>query len=184
MRSKEDWQKHFKTPIFELKSFLAPLPRENRKKQYYVIDSPDWVNVVPITKSGKIVLIKQFRHGIGEYSLEVPGGIVDETGDLAPFLSAKRELKEETGYSTTDDKIQLLAKLSGNPAMFTNWAYSYLALDVEPVSSTEFDEGEDIETILSSPGEVKEFLKQGLIHHPHMVSALLLYFLKFDKLDR
>ncbi len=178
MRSKADWALHFKTPIFQLKSFLAPLPRENRKKQYFVIDSPDWVNIVPITKSGEIVLVRQFRHGIGEPSLEVPGGIVDEVGENAAFLSAKRELREETGYTTNDASIQLLAKLSGNPAMFTNWAYSYLALDVELSSETEFDEGEDIEIVLATPAQAKEYLRDGTIHHPHMVAALLLYFLK------
>ena len=178
-RERLNWKEHFPTPIYTLSSFEIKLPREDRLKTYFVLKSKDWVNVVPITKDGKILLIKQYRHGIGEISLELPGGIVDEDGQNleTALLSAKRELREETGYTTSDDKYELISKFSGNPAMFTNWSYSFIAKDVELTESVEFDEGEDIEILLATKYEVKEYLLNGQIHHPHMAAALGLYFL-------
>jgi len=139
--------------------------------------------VIPITPDGKILLIKQYRHGIGEMSLELPGGIVDEDGQnrQAAFISAKRELREETGFTTEETKYEYLNKFSGNPAMFTNWSYSFIARDVKETEPVELDEGEDIEILFATPEEVKSYLLDGQIHHPHMVAALGLYFLKYPK---
>src|ERR1700712_4538638 len=65
---------------------------------YYVLEYSNWVNVFPVTTDGKVVLVKQYRYGIGQWSIEVPGGIMDE-GETDPMLAAQRELLEETGYS-------------------------------------------------------------------------------------
>ncbi len=182
-RERSNWKEHFPTPIYTVVSFDIKLPRVEKLKTYYILKSKDWVNVIPITKEGKILLIKQYRHGIGEISLELPGGIVDEDSQdfEAALLSAKRELREETGFTAPDSAYEFLSKFSGNPAMFTNWSYSFIAKDVSETEPIEFDEGEDIEIILASPNEVKKFLFEGLIHHPHMVAALGLYFLKYPQ---
>ncbi|EOQ88395.1 NUDIX domain protein [Leptospira yanagawae serovar Saopaulo str. Sao Paulo = ATCC 700523] len=180
MKERKNWKDLFPTPIYTLASFDIKLPRVDLEKTYYVLKSKNWVNVVPITKTGEILLIKQYRHGIGEESLEIPGGIVDDDGPEAEFESVVRELREETGYATDPSKIRLLSKFSGNPAMFTNWSYSYVAYDVEPIHDVEFDEGEDIEIVLKTPNEVKQLLREGAIHHPHMAAALGFYFL-FEK---
>ncbi|TGK78512.1 NUDIX hydrolase [Leptospira noumeaensis] len=178
MKERKNWKDLFPTPIYTLASFDIQLPRSEEEKTYYVLKSKNWVNVVPVTKSGEILLIKQYRHGIGEISLEIPGGIVDEEGPGSELESAIRELREETGYATELSKYKLLSKFSGNPAMFTNWSYSYVAYDVELVHEVEFDEGEDIEIVLKNPSEVKQLLLDGSIHHPHMAAALGIYFLQ------
>ncbi|TGM35534.1 NUDIX hydrolase [Leptospira levettii] len=178
MKERKNWKDLFPTPIYTLASFDIKLPRSEQEKTYYVLKSKNWVNVVPVTKSGEILLIKQYRHGIGEVSLEIPGGIVDEEGPDSELTSVIRELREETGYATDPNKIKLLSKFSGNPAMFTNWSYSYVAYDVEPMFDVEFDEGEDIEIVIKSPKEVKQLLLDGTIHHPHMAAALGIYFLQ------
>ncbi|WP_425460644.1 NUDIX hydrolase [Leptospira idonii] len=179
IHERKNWKELYPTPIYTLSSFDMELPRVQKTKTYYVLKSKDWVNVVPVTKDGKILLIRQFRHGLGEISLEIPGGIVDESGEGASLISAKRELREETGFTAPDANYELLSKFSGNPAMFTNWSYSYIATGVEKTDEVEFDEGEDIEILLAEPKEVKEYLKNGTIHHPHMAAALGLYFLKY-----
>lgn len=178
MKERKNWKDLYPTPIYTLASFDIQLPRSEEEKTYYVLKSKNWVNVVPVTKSGEILLIKQYRHGIGEDSLEIPGGIVDDDGADAELESAKRELREETGYGTDPKNYKLLSKFSGNPAMFTNWSYSYVAYDVEPIHEVEFDEGEDIEIVLKSPEEVKRMLLDGTIHHPHMAAALGIFFLQ------
>ncbi|PJZ86619.1 NUDIX hydrolase [Leptospira harrisiae] len=181
MKDRKNWKDLYPTPIYTLASFDIQLPRSVEEKTYYVLKSKNWVNVIPVTKSGDILLIKQYRHGIGEDSLEIPGGIVDEDGPGSELISAQRELREETGYSTETSNYKLLSKFSGNPAMFTNWSYSYVAYDVEQKHEVEFDEGEDIEIVLKKPGEVKQLLLDGTIHHPHMAAALGLYFLNFKE---
>ena len=105
---------------------------------------------------------------------------MDESGNNieAALLSAKRELREETGFTASDENYQLLMKYSGNPAMFTNWSYSFIAYDVEKTESVDFDEGEDIEFMLLPKEKVKDLLLDGTIHHPHMVAALGAFFLK------
>ncbi|EOQ97961.1 NUDIX domain protein [Leptospira wolbachii serovar Codice str. CDC] len=177
MKERKNWKDLYPTPIYTLASFDIKLPRSVEEKTYYVLKSKNWVNVVPVTKAGEILLIKQYRHGIGEDSLEIPGGIVDD-GPGSELESAIRELREETGYATDTSNYKLLAKFSGNPAMFTNWSYSYVAQDVELVHDVEFDEGEDIEIVLKKPEEVKRLLLDGTIHHPQMAAALGIYFLQ------
>lgn len=181
VKDRKNWKDLYPTPIYTLASFDIQLPRSVEEKTYYVLKSKNWVNVVPVTKSGDILLIKQYRHGIGEDSLEIPGGIVDEDGPGSELISAQRELREETGYFTETSNYKLLSKFSGNPAMFTNWSYSYVAFDVEQKHEVEFDEGEDIEIVLKKPDEVKQLLLDGTIHHPHMAAALGLYFLNFKE---
>ncbi|TGL59712.1 NUDIX hydrolase [Leptospira ognonensis] len=180
-RERKNWKEHFPTPIYTLSSFEIKLPRADKLRTYFVLKSKDWVNVIPITEDGRILLIKQYRHGIGEISLELPGGIVDEEGQNyeAALISAKRELREETGFTALDNDYEYLNKFSGNPAMFTNWSYSFIARNVKETEPVEFDEGEDIEILFATPQEVKEYLFDGQIHHPHMVAALGLYFLKY-----
>jgi ADP-ribose pyrophosphatase len=180
-RERRNWKDHFPTPIYTLASFEVKLPRVEKHKTYFVLKSKDWVNVIPITRDGKILLIRQYRHGIGEICLELPGGIVDEAGQnlSAALKSAKRELREETGYTTSDSNYEYLMKFSGNPAMFTNWSYSFIARDVSLTETIDFDEGEDIEIVLATIAEVKQYLLDGQIHHPHMVAALGLFFLKY-----
>ncbi len=182
-RERKNWKDHFPTPIYTLASFEIKLPRIDKIKTYYVLKSNDWVNVIPITKEGKILLIRQYRHGIGEISLELPGGIVDEKEQNfdSALSSAKRELREETGYTANDNDYELISKFSGNPAMFTNWSYSFVAHNVDKTENVEFDEGEDIEILLATTDEVKGYLLDGSIHHPHMAAALGLFFLKYKK---
>lgn len=163
------------TPIFDLVSYQVTNPKMGKVRPYYVLETRNWVNVIAITPEKKIVLVRQYRHGLHEYSVEIPGGIVDEEGLDAPLISAKRELVEETGYTAKEWK--LLGKVSGNPAIFNNWSYTYLALDAEKTSPVDWDEGEDIEIFLESIENVKKHIQSGEIHHSMMVAALSRYFL-------
>ena len=82
--------------IFNLRIDRALSPRTNASHDFYVLESADWVNVIPVTPEKEIVLIRQYRHGLREVTLEIPGGLVEDSD--SSLEAARRELREETGY--------------------------------------------------------------------------------------
>jgi ADP-ribose pyrophosphatase len=109
--------------VFNVRRDYSADPRDGRVHDFYVIEAPDWINVVPLTDDGRVVLIEQYRHGTGEVSLEIPGGMVD-AGE-SPADAAARELLEETGYEAGE--VTLLGKTRPNPAIQDNWIHTFLA---------------------------------------------------------
>ena len=113
--------------VFKVRRDLSADPRGGREHDFYVIEAPDWINVIPLTKAGEVVLIEQYRHGSEEVSLEIPGGMVDPGEE--PRETAARELLEETGYEARG--VVLLGRTRPNPAIQDNWIHTFLARDVE-----------------------------------------------------
>ena len=140
---------------------------------FFVIENPDWVNVIALTKDEQVVLIEQFRHGIEQMTLEIPGGMVDDDED--PQAAATRELIEETGYKPRE--VVFLGKSHANPATHNNLVYHYLALDCEKVQEVEFDSTESIVTSLVSLDEIPELITSEKITHSLVVAAFCRYLL-------
>ena len=90
-----------KTPIFRLELRNSASPRTGAVLPFYVMEAPDWVNVIPIKEDGNVILVEQFRHGTERVTLEIPGGLIDPS-DASPEQAAARELLEETGYRADD----------------------------------------------------------------------------------
>ena len=145
--------------IFSTRKKSSVSPRDGAVHDFYVIDAPDWVNIIAVTPAGEIALIKQFRHGTGEITLEIPGGIVDP-GE-GPVQCARRELLEETGF--TSSRWKQIGCVRPNPAFMSNFCYTFLASHCERTSETSFDATEDIETLLAAPREVKRYIREGTI---------------------
>lgn len=112
--------------VFKVRRDYSADPRDGRAHDFYVIEAPDWINVIPLTGDGRVVLIEQYRHGTGEVSLEVPGGMVDE-GE-SPRDAAERELLEETGYEASG--VSFIGKTRPNPAIQNNWIHTFVARGV------------------------------------------------------
>jgi len=120
------------------------LPSGKIIDDYYVCIRPNVVLVFPITADGKVIMVRQYKHGAKEILLEFPSGVVDEKEDSIE-AAALRELREETGYATAN--LELLTAVCDNPTKDTNKIFFFLARNVEKLYDTEFDPTEDIETV-------------------------------------
>lgn len=149
-----------------LERFVSP--RTGVEDRYSVIDSPDWVNVVALDTLGNLIMIRQFRFGTAQITLEVPGGMVDPNEH--PRVTAERELREETGYRCK--KITDLGSIEPNPAIQNNRAHMFLAEGCEREGELVLDEGEDIEVVPMPVAEVFELLHTGGITHALVAVAL------------
>ena len=136
---------------------------------YYVLEYPNWINVFGITTENKVVLVKMYRHGIGQTVVELPSGTIEST-DKSPMAAAKRELLEETGY-TSDNFIQT-GVVSPNPSNHKNLTYCFLAMDLKQVSNPKLDDTEEIETQLISLDKSIEMLKNGKFLQAMHVSSV------------
>lgn len=153
------------------------LPDGRILDEWYVLEYPDWVNIVAVTKDGDIVLERQYRHGIGKTRFEIVAGTV-EKGEK-PLDAAKRELLEETGYS--GGTWSELMTLSPNATSMNNMTHCFLAVGVERVAEQHLDPGEDIEVHLKSKKEVFEMLERGEFIQSLMVAPLYRYFMSLTK---
>lgn len=90
-----------KARLFRLRSDQCELPDGRVMPSYYVMEFPDWVNVVPVTDDGQMVMIEQYRHAGGEMFLEIPGGSTHGVKE-EPRMAGERELLEETGYAARE----------------------------------------------------------------------------------
>ena len=154
---------------------VAELPDGRINHEYYVLEYPDWVNIIALTKDGKIVMERQYRHALGNTCYELPCGVI-EKGET-PLEAAKRELLEETGFA--GGEWQEWMTLSPNPATSTNLAHSFLAVDVEKVSGQHLDATEDIDVYILEPDYVRELLQNNQILQALMAAPLWKYF--YDK---
>ena len=156
---------------------VAELPDGRINDEYYVLEYPDWVNVIALTVDGKMIMERQYRHALGNTCYELPCGVI-EAGET-PLEAAKRELLEETGYAGEDWREWMT--LSPNPATCTNLAHSFLAVGVEKVSGQHLDATEDIDVYLLDPDYVRELLLENQILQALMAAPLWKYFYGKDK---
>lgn len=161
--------------IFNLRMDRSVSPRTEKAYDFIVLESALWVNVIPLTEAEEVVLIRQFRHGIREVTLEIPGGLVD-AGD-APSAAAKRELLEETGYQ--GEAWVDLSYVHPNPAIQDNRCHTFLALGVKPTGVQSLDEKEDIEVVLKPLAEIPRLIREGEITHSLVICAFWRFFMEY-----
>ncbi len=155
--------------LFKLSKDRALSPRTNAERDFMVIHMPDWLQVVAITKEGKLVLVRQYRHASRSIGLEVPGGLLD-TSDPDPASAAARELMEETGYG--GGEIKTLGSFWPQPALLTNKVHLFGMPDVERKGPQKQDAGEDLEVVLAEPVEMEGMMRSGQIQSAMTVIAL------------
>jgi 8-oxo-dGTP pyrophosphatase MutT (NUDIX family) len=168
-----DEEVKYTTNIFKLLSRDMILESEQKKATFSIIDAPEWMNVIPLTSDNEIVLVEQYRYGIEEPTLELPGGMVDagETHDE----TARRELLEETGYA--GNSWNYLGKVSSNPAFLTNYTHLYVAENCRKVQKQQLDGNERINTHIMPLDNFLELVRNGTVHHSLVVAAVAKYLL-------
>lgn len=153
--------------VFRVRRFRARSPRTGGLRTFSVIDSPDWVNIVALTPDDEAVLVRQFRQGTGEVTLEIPGGLVDPGED--PAAAAVRELREETGYAGGSPRH--LGTVEPNPAIQSNRCHTYLIEGCRRVAEPRLDPGEDIEVVTLPRSGLAAAVADGRIRHALVVCA-------------
>lgn len=172
------WKVLKSTPLLNLGPWLnvrqeeVQLPKGTIIPSWFVMDFPNWINVIAITKDGSFVMIDQYRHALGETHYELVAGVVDE-GET-PLQAAQRELSEETGFG--GGNWQQFMMLSPNPTNHTNISYTFLATDVEQVTQPHQEPSEDIHIHILTRQEVKQLLHDGEIIQALHAAPLWKYF--------
>lgn len=160
---------------FKVRKDKCITPSGKTVDPYYVYEFPEWVSAVPVTEEGKIILVRQYRHALGEVCLETPGGCVDST-DKDFEAAIGRELKEETGYSFSS--YDYLGKISANPSTNSNLMHMFLAKGGKKTGEQELDHNEEIIVELFTIEEVKQLIKENKIIQSMHVAMLYYAFEK------
>ena len=137
---------------------------------YHVTELTDWVTVIPLTDTGNIVLVREYRHAAEVFTLGLPGGVSDP-GETDWRAVGARELNEETGYAPR--QMYHVGTCFPNPATQNNRLHYYLALGCARTGSQSLDPNEQIE-VLEMP--YTEFLDYGALEVQHALHAAALFY--------
>ena len=179
------WEKtaqslHASCRLFDVLYARYRHPRRDRERDFVVMTSPDWVNVIALTPDRRLLLVRQFRFGIDDFSLEIPGGIMERGED--PLVAAQRELREETGH--TGENVRVLGRVHPNPAIMSNFCHLVFVDNARPTANVEWDHDEEIEVITAPVDEVFEWAHSGRISHALVLDALFLFAPVWEHLRR
>lgn len=159
------------TRVLDVHSMHYRHPVRQTARDFIVLDVPDWVNVLALTPDHRLVLVRQFRFGADDFSLEIPGGVM-EAGE-APVAAGLRELQEETGF--TGPGARLLGSVRPNPAIQNNRCHLVLVEQAVRTSAMQWDADEEIEVTAAPVDEVLAWARDGRITHSLVLNALLLF---------
>jgi ADP-ribose pyrophosphatase len=159
--------------VFSVRTDKACCPRTGEEYDFYVLESRDWINIIPLTPDNQVVMARQYRHGTREITLEIPGGLVDP-GDTSEE-AARRELLEETGYEAKE--VIFLGSACPQPAILNNRSVTYLARGVQRAQEPQLDETEDIEVVLVPLSEIPGLIRGGEITNAMVILAFYWYFM-------
>ena len=153
--------------IFTVKKERARSVHSGREHDFDILQTLDWVNVIPVTDEGSVVLIRQYRHGTREVTLEIPGGMLEP--DEPPLDAARRELAEETGFSA--DRWEQIGVVEPNPAFQTNRTYTFIARGARLTAKPQPDPNEEIEVEERPLAEIPGLMRDGSIKHALVICA-------------
>lgn len=162
----------FRRPWLTVRRDSLKLANGKLNPEFYVLEYPSWVNVTAITEDGMFVMIRQYRHGLGQYGTELCAGVVEKGEE--PLEAAKRELMEESGFGGGEWELQCV--ISGNPSTTNNLTYCYLARGVRLMGEQHLDPTEDVEVVMMTRDEVYDLLASDKMKQALMAAPLWRYF--------
>jgi 8-oxo-dGTP pyrophosphatase MutT (NUDIX family) len=152
------------------------LPSGTVIPEYWINEFVPWVNVVAVTEDDRVVMIRQYRHGLGAVHWEIPAGITDPE-DTSLESAARRELLEETGFG--GGRWSPLMTLSANPALTNNLTHSFLAEGVSEVAAPAPEASEDLRRHLVPLADIPALLDGGgVVQSLHVAPLLKLLLLR------
>ena len=155
---------------FKVRKDICETPQGKIVNPYYVYEFPTWVTAVPVTVDGKIIMVRQYRHALGEVCIELPGGCVDDTDKNFEDAIA-RELLEETGF--TFSEFDYLGRISANPSTNNNLMHMFLAKGGKKIQEQQLDGNEEIEVELFTIDEVKQMISENKIVQAMHVACIM-----------
>lgn len=155
---------------YQLRQDRVALPSGHIIDDFFVSERPDIATVLPITADDRVVFVRQYRHGVGKVLLELPAGTF-ETGE-EPLAVAKRELAEETGY--TSEAWEALATFYNSPVKQTNQIHLFKASNVQLTQAQQLDITEDIEVVTKPIGDITRLIASGELCVSGTLTALFL----------
>ena len=153
------------------------LPNGVINDEFYVLEYPDWVNIIAITPDGDFVFVRQYRYALDLDSIELCAGVI-EPGET-PEQGARRELLEETGYG--GGTWQEIMNIGQNPSTCSNWTHCFLATGVEKLQDQNLDRTEDIDVLLLTRHQVLQMLQSGQLKQALMLAPLWQYFAQSEQ---
>jgi 8-oxo-dGTP pyrophosphatase MutT (NUDIX family) len=158
----------FQTRVFALRRDRVRSPRLGVEQDVFVLETADWINVIPLTDNERVLMVRQWRHGTRSVTLEIPGGLVDPR-DAGPEAAAARELREEVGCEAR--RFLHIGTVDPNPAIQSNACHTFLAEGAVITRDQELDDGEDIEVEAVPLVEIHRLVTSGEIRHSLVVAA-------------
>lgn len=159
------------SPFMSIYELTCRSSEDSRRLKFFTMRSRNWCNIIPVTEDGKIVLVKQYRIGIAQHTVEIPGGVVDPT-DPNVQHTAIREMTEETGYVPLPGaRCETLGWSFPNPAIQNNVVTGLIVGPVRRTEKQNLDEGEMIETFEVAISEIPKLIADGTINHALMLDT-------------
>lgn len=149
------------SPWFPLLQHTVELANGQIIDDYFFSPLGDVVMVLAITPNNEVVLARQYKHGLGEILLELPGGMQQKNTSI--LQSAINELEEEVGIKATADELISLGKIANNPTKTRQVTYGYIVFNAQFNSRQKLDVTENIEVITMPAPQVLEYAKEGKI---------------------
>ncbi len=169
---------HSNCRIFDVHKRKMRRDSDSAEGEFFVIETNDWVNVLAITESKELILVRQFRYGTEKFSLEPPGGVIERGED--PIKAGLRELEEETGYLGQNPKI--IGTVFPNSAIMANRCHFLMVTNVTKSSKVSFDQHEELETVKVPISELTDLIRKGEISHSMAINAIFHLNLEFQNL--
>ncbi len=136
---------------------------------YYVLEYPAWVNVLALTSDNEAIVIRQYRHGVRDTILELPGGAVDDR-DSSAGEAVRRELREETGYVV--EELAEIGSISASPHNHTNQIHCFLGKNARRISEPNLELSEQIEVEIMPLSVLLGAAYRGKFKHPHHLATI------------
>jgi 8-oxo-dGTP pyrophosphatase MutT (NUDIX family) len=156
----------------EVREQRVRLANGHEIEQFHLIRGPHWAAVVCLTCEREVVLVRQYRHGFGGPSLELPAGVLEP--EEAPIEAARRELREETGFEA--ERIEPLISVAPEPSRSSTRAHFFFARAGRRVSELALDHSEELEVLVVPAAELLDLIDRGQIVHAAHIGAILLAF--------